>query len=92
MGNHCKIHAVGSTHDTILINKKAQLYYVDGGKETSDLIDRSGEPWRPLSKFIIKENKYVKDRSLADVQELVQKRDKYRAEYAAGEYFGYASL
>ena len=77
---------VGSTHDSLLTTRKAGLYYVDGGKETADLIDRSGEPWRPLSKFIIKENPYVWDRSLADVQELVQKRDNYRAEYASSEY------
>ena len=79
---------IGSTNDNLLTTREAGLYYVDGGKETADLIDQSGEPWRPLSKFIIKDNPHVWDRSLADVQELVQKRDDYRTEYANSEYFG----
>ena len=64
---------------------QAGLYYVDGGKETAELIDSSGEPWRPLSEFIMKENPYVRDRTNVDIQNLLQERDRYRDEYASSQ-------
>ena len=64
---------------------QAGLYYVDGGKETAELIDSSGEPWRPLSKFIMKENPHVRDRTNVDIQNLLQERDRYRDDYASSQ-------
>ena len=71
-----------NAYDNLLTLLEAGLYYVDGGKETADLIDSSGEPWRPLSSFISKDNPHVRDRSIADIQGLVQERDDYRLQYA----------
>ena len=60
----------------------ASLYFCDGAKEESDAIDRSGEPWRPLSNFIIKENPYVKHLSIGDVWYWTSRRESYRRAYA----------
>lgn len=59
----------------------ASLYFADGAKESTSAIDESGEPWRPLAKFIIKENPYVKDHNVADVWYWTGKRDDYKKEY-----------
>ena len=61
----------------------ASLYFGDGGKEEAEAIDASGEPWRPLSKFIIKENPYVKPSGLTvrEVWDLTMQREAYRAAY-----------
>ena len=60
----------------------SNLYFCDGGKEESDAINDSGEPWRPLSNFIIRENPNVKLRSVAELWELTLRREGYRSEYA----------
>ena len=60
----------------------ASLYFCDGGMEEADAIDSSGEPWRPLSKWIIKENPYVKHLSIEDVWYWTGKREEYRSAYA----------
>ena len=60
----------------------ASLYFCDGAKEEKDALEASGEPWRPLSEFIIKENPYVKDRSVADVWYWTGRREAYRRAYA----------
>ena len=60
----------------------ASLYFADGAKEESDAIDASGEPWRPLSKSIIKENKYVKYHTIEDVWSWQIKRELYKKAYA----------
>ncbi len=54
---------------------------MDGGDQTTELIESSGEPWRPLSQFIIKDNPYVKHRTVAEILELKTERDKYCYEY-----------
>lgn len=61
---------------------KASLYYMDGGDQTTELIGSSGEPWRPLSRFIVSENPHVKHRTIAEIEDLKLQRDKYRYEYA----------
>ena len=66
----------------VLTSLKSSLYYVDGGKETKDLIESSGEPWRPLSKWILTDNPLVRDLTTVEIQELAQKRDEYRTMYA----------
>jgi len=60
----------------------ASLYFCDGAKEESDAIDASGEPWRPLSKFIIKENPFVKEHTIHDLWYWNQKREQYKKDYA----------
>lgn len=47
----------------------ASLYFCDGGAEEKEAIDASGEPWRPLSKFIVTENPYCKHFSIEEVWE-----------------------
>ena len=60
----------------------SSLYFADGAKESSSAVDESGEPWRPLATFIVKENPYVKDHSVADVWYWTGKRNDYKREYA----------
>ena len=60
----------------------ASLYFCDGAKEEKDAMEASGEPWRPLSDFIIKENPYVKHRSIEEVWYWTGRREAYRREYA----------
>lgn len=57
------------------------LYFCDGGAESSNFIDSSGEPWRPLSEFIIK-NPLVEAHTVSSLYQATVKRDKYRTEYA----------
>ncbi|KAI4223238.1 MAG: hypothetical protein L6R36_005581 [Xanthoria steineri] len=60
----------------------ASLYFADGAKEETDTINASGEPWRPLSKFIIQENPYVKTLSIPELWQWTGRREEYRGRYA----------
>ena len=60
----------------------ASLYFCDGAQEETEAIDASGEPWRPLTKFIIKENPHVKNRSINDMWSWTCRREEYRTQYA----------
>ncbi|KAF2655066.1 putative glutamyl-tRNA amidotransferase subunit A [Lophiostoma macrostomum CBS 122681] len=62
----------------------SSLYFADGGSEEIEAIAASGEPWRPLSKFILKEQPTVKQGGLSikEMWEWTEKRDAYRSEYA----------
>ncbi|KAF7514108.1 hypothetical protein GJ744_004433 [Endocarpon pusillum] len=60
----------------------ASLYFADGAKEEKEAIAASGEPWRPLSHFIITENQYCKELTVPEVWNLTAQREKYREEYA----------
>ena len=60
----------------------ASLYFCDGAKEEIETLEASGEPWRPLSEFIINENPYCKRRDIEGLWELTVKREGYRREYA----------
>ena len=60
----------------------SSLYFSDGAQEESDAIEASGEPWRPLSTFIIKENPNVKKLSVDDIWHWTQRREAYRSAYA----------
>ena len=60
----------------------ASLYFCDGAAEDSSYIDASGEPWRPLSDFIIKENPHVREHSIFSLYQWVVKREEYRLKYA----------
>ncbi|CAK4029048.1 related to vitamin D3 hydroxylase-associated [Lecanosticta acicola] len=58
------------------------LYFADGGSEEAEAIEASGEPWRPLSKFILKENPSVKALTVPETWEMTGERDAYREAYA----------
>lgn len=60
----------------------SSLYFADGGKEEKEAIDASGEPWRPLSHFIITEQPCCKELTVPEVWNWTVKREAYRAEYA----------
>ncbi|KAF2741480.1 putative glutamyl-tRNA amidotransferase subunit A [Polyplosphaeria fusca] len=60
----------------------SSLYFCDGGSEEAAAIEASGEPWRPLSKFILKETGNVKKLGIRDMWDWTMKRDEYRAEYS----------
>lgn len=60
----------------------SSLYFADGGQEEKSAIESSGEPWRPLSKFIISENPNVKALTVPELWKLTLEREQYRAEYA----------
>lgn len=59
----------------------AKLYFCDGAKEEIEAIDASGEPWRPLSNFIIKDNPHVKHLTIEEVWHWTGERDQYRRAY-----------
>lgn len=60
----------------------ASLYFGDGGAEEKEALASSGEPWRPLSDFIIKENPYVKEMTVPEIWDLTIQREVYKAKYA----------
>ncbi len=60
----------------------ASLYFTDGGAADADEIKKSGEPWRPLSKWIIQENSCVKKLSVGELSYWLEEREAYRKEYA----------
>ncbi|EOD50671.1 putative acetamidase protein [Neofusicoccum parvum UCRNP2] len=61
----------------------ASLYFADAGREEAAAIDASGEPWRPLSNFIIKENPHVPKEpyTIPEFWRLVNMRNQYRGDY-----------
>ncbi|EXJ81452.1 hypothetical protein A1O3_07744 [Capronia epimyces CBS 606.96] len=60
----------------------SSLYFCDGAAQDSAAIASSGEPWLPLSKFIIHEQPGVKEYSISEVWQLTLRREEYRAAYA----------
>jgi amidase len=60
----------------------SSLYFCDGAKEDRETLAESGEPWRPLSDFIVKEQAGVREYTVTEVWELTVKRETYKAEYA----------
>ena len=60
----------------------SSLYFGDGGQEETAAIEASGEPWRPLSKFILKDNQSVKKLTVEEIWQWTIKREKYKSEYA----------
>ena len=60
----------------------SSLYFCDGGQEEVAAIEASGEPWRPLSEFILKENQWVKKLTVEEIWHWTTKREGYRTEYA----------
>jgi amidase len=60
----------------------SSLYFTDGGAEDAATIASSGEPWRPLTTFIIKENPCVKKLTPQKLYYWQEEREAYRKEYA----------
>jgi amidase len=60
----------------------ASLYFADGAAEEKAAIAASAEPWRPLSRFIISDNPYCRELSIAEMWDLTAQRNEYRTEYA----------
>ena len=60
----------------------SSLYFTDGGTEDAAVIDASGEPWRPLTKWIIRENPAVKKLSMQELWYWLEEREAYRQEYS----------
>ncbi len=58
---------------------------MDGGDQITELIESSGEPWRPLSRFIVSENPHVKHRSIGEILALKMQKEKYSLQYAQRE-------
>ena len=48
----------------------AGLYFMDGAAQDTQAMADSGEPWDPLTEFIIKENKHVKDHTITEAWEV----------------------
>lgn len=61
----------------------ANLYFCDGGAEEKAAIHASGEPWLPLSKWILLENPHVREHTIHTLWDAHHERDTYRASYAA---------
>ncbi|PLB50255.1 amidase [Aspergillus steynii IBT 23096] len=59
----------------------SKLYWPDGGREVMGLLEESGEPVLPLTRFIIEEQG-VRDLSMHELWEFCAQRDAYRAMYA----------
>ncbi|KAL4949675.1 amidase [Aspergillus filifer] len=60
----------------------SSLYWPDGGQEVLGLMEESGEPILPLTKFIIQEQPSVKNMTQKELWETCTKRDVYRTQYA----------
>ncbi|KAF2715366.1 amidase [Pleomassaria siparia CBS 279.74] len=60
----------------------SSLYFTDGGASEAETMEASGEPWRDLSKWIIKDNACVKKLSVGELSYWLEEREAYRKEYA----------
>ncbi|KAI9743625.1 MAG: hypothetical protein M1818_002941 [Claussenomyces sp. TS43310] len=61
----------------------ANLYFSDGAAQECAAIEASGEPYRPLTNFIIQENPYLQSHTITSLWEATARRESYRAAYAA---------
>ena len=60
----------------------ASLYFTDGGEADGEAINSSGEPWRPLSEWMITQNPCVKKLDVGELTYWLEEREAYRKEYA----------
>lgn len=60
----------------------SSLYFTDGGAEDASTIASSGEPWRPLTTWMLKENPCVKKLTPQKLYYWQEEREAYRKEYA----------
>jgi amidase len=61
----------------------SSLYFTDGGKADADAIAASGEPWCPLTRWMIQENPCVKRLSREKLEYWLEEREQYRIEYVS---------
>ena len=59
----------------------SSLYFTDGGKADAAAIEESGEPWLPLTDWIIRQNPCVKNLSREELEYWLEEREEYRSEY-----------
>ncbi|KAF2192297.1 amidase signature enzyme [Zopfia rhizophila CBS 207.26] len=59
----------------------SNLYFCNGRSEKAAAIETSGEPWRPLTRFVLKGDPNVKKLSIREVWDWTLKREEYRVEY-----------
>ncbi|KAL8707607.1 MAG: hypothetical protein Q9220_007394 [cf. Caloplaca sp. 1 TL-2023] len=60
----------------------SSLYYPDAGAEEATTMAESGEPWRPLTEWMIKENPCVEKLTMKKLWYWLEEREAYRSEYA----------
>lgn len=70
-----------SARSIVLTLHKSRLYFTDGGKSEQKLMEASGEPLRPLSKFILNERPGVKELNGSEIWSITNERNQYRAAY-----------
>ena len=59
----------------------SSLYFTDGGKADAKVIEESGEPWCPLTDWIINKNDCVKNLTREELEYWLEEREEYRIEY-----------
>ncbi|KAF2434167.1 amidase [Tothia fuscella] len=60
----------------------SSLYFTDGGTFDRMMIDKSGEPYTPLAKWILKDNNITEDLTREELEYWLEEREEYRLEYA----------
>ncbi|KAI9716192.1 MAG: hypothetical protein M1828_000418 [Chrysothrix sp. TS-e1954] len=58
------------------------LYYPDGGSHEIHAIERSGEPWLPLSNWILKDNPHVHKLDIPGLWSLLKRKTEYCTAHA----------
>ena len=58
------------------------LYYQDDGETDAEVMAVSGEPWRPLTTWMLKENRSVRRADAKELGHWMEERERYRSEYA----------
>ncbi|KAK2761319.1 hypothetical protein FQN54_001841 [Arachnomyces sp. PD_36] len=61
----------------------SRLYFPEGGDADAKFIEASGEPWLPLTTFIIKDNPKVRRMTAEEIWQWAEQREKYKAAYAS---------
>jgi amidase len=59
----------------------SSLYVTDGGKADIEIMTNSGEPFLPLTKWMIEHNPCVKDLSRQELEYWLEEREEFRLEY-----------
>lgn len=60
----------------------SSLYFPGGGAEEAEIMSESGEPWLPLTTWMLRENPCVKKLKTSELWYRFEEREAYRSEYA----------
>jgi len=60
----------------------SSLYFSDGGKADIAALEASGEPWLPLTKWIVETNPCVEELDRNSLEYWLEEKEEYRLEYA----------